>query len=251
MSALGGSGYDLSVSTYSQDGKIFQVEYAQKAVESGGTVIGVRGANCVVLAMDKPLISEMQVKGTPRISTVSVQAGMVGAGLAPDARAIANWSRNEAQQYKGFYHHEIPIKVLTERTSLFMHYSTISDAFRPFGTSMVLGGFDHDHAKPQLFMIEPSGKCYGYRGVAVGGNQTAVRNELEKLDFATLQPEQAVLEVARILYAVHDQTKQPRFEIELSWAAPQTNYKHVPVPHDLFVRAEDAAKQFLEDQDLS
>ena len=31
-----GTGYDLSVSTYSPDGRIFQVEYANKAVENSG-----------------------------------------------------------------------------------------------------------------------------------------------------------------------------------------------------------------------
>ena len=31
-----GTGYDLSASTYSPDGRIFQVEYAGKAVENSG-----------------------------------------------------------------------------------------------------------------------------------------------------------------------------------------------------------------------
>jgi 20S proteasome subunit alpha 7 len=31
-----GSGYDQSVSTYSPEGKLYQVEYAEKAVENSG-----------------------------------------------------------------------------------------------------------------------------------------------------------------------------------------------------------------------
>lgn len=34
-----GTGYDLSVTTYSPDGRIFQVEYANKAVENSGCVL--------------------------------------------------------------------------------------------------------------------------------------------------------------------------------------------------------------------
>lgn len=37
MSSIG-TGYDLSVSTYSPDGRIFQVEYAAKAAENSGCV---------------------------------------------------------------------------------------------------------------------------------------------------------------------------------------------------------------------
>lgn len=37
MSSIG-TGYDLSVSTYSPDGRLFQVEYANKAVEAAGYV---------------------------------------------------------------------------------------------------------------------------------------------------------------------------------------------------------------------
>ncbi len=34
MSGIG-TGYDLSATTYSPDGKVFQTEYAQKAVDNG------------------------------------------------------------------------------------------------------------------------------------------------------------------------------------------------------------------------
>lgn len=34
-----GAGYDYSCGTFSPDGRIFQVEYAQKAVENSGCVI--------------------------------------------------------------------------------------------------------------------------------------------------------------------------------------------------------------------
>lgn len=56
--------YDQSVSTFSPDGKIFQVEYAQKAVESAGTSIGVRCADGVILGVEKLLISKLLVPGS-------------------------------------------------------------------------------------------------------------------------------------------------------------------------------------------
>uniref|UniRef100_A0A8C9C014 Proteasome alpha-type subunits domain-containing protein n=1 Tax=Phocoena sinus TaxID=42100 RepID=A0A8C9C014_PHOSS len=37
-----GTGYDLSVSTFSPDGRVFHVEYAMKPVENSSTAIGIR-----------------------------------------------------------------------------------------------------------------------------------------------------------------------------------------------------------------
>uniref|UniRef100_A0A8D2AY48 Proteasome alpha-type subunits domain-containing protein n=1 Tax=Sciurus vulgaris TaxID=55149 RepID=A0A8D2AY48_SCIVU len=38
MSSMG-TGYDLSASTFSHDGRVFQVEYAMKAVENSSTAV--------------------------------------------------------------------------------------------------------------------------------------------------------------------------------------------------------------------
>ena len=40
-----GTGYDLSATTYSPDGRVFQVEYAAKATETKGYVY----ANCIII----------------------------------------------------------------------------------------------------------------------------------------------------------------------------------------------------------
>ena len=59
-----GSGYDQSVFTYSPEGRIFQVEYAQKAVEAGGTAVGVRCRDGVILGVEKLVASKMLVEGS-------------------------------------------------------------------------------------------------------------------------------------------------------------------------------------------
>ena len=52
-----GAGYDYAPTIYSPDGRIFQIEYAQKAIEAGGTSIGVKCKDGVVLANEKLLYS--------------------------------------------------------------------------------------------------------------------------------------------------------------------------------------------------
>ncbi|KAJ4454636.1 putative Proteasome subunit alpha type-3 [Paratrimastix pyriformis] len=244
-----GSGYDLSAGTYSQDGRVFQVEYAAKAVENSGNAIGIRGRDCVVLGVDKPRVSEMLVRAAPKNATLSQNIGMTSAGLVADCRTLANWCREECRSYKNQYHTEIPVRVLSERLSLEMQEHTTTSYYRPYGATVILGGFDEDHTKPQLFMVEPSGKSFGYRACSCGMNQSPARTELEKLDLPNLGAEEAVMTVARILHQIHDESKNLAFELELSWACAATGFRHVPVPPELLARAEEAAKRFLEERD--
>lgn len=62
MSSIG-SGYDLSADMFSPDGRVFQVEYAMKAVENGATIVGLRCKDGVVLATEKLISSSLHTAG--------------------------------------------------------------------------------------------------------------------------------------------------------------------------------------------
>jgi hypothetical protein len=73
-----GTGYDLLNSIFSPDGRNFQVEYAVKAVENGGTSIGIRCKDGVVLAVEKVITSKLLKAGAnKRIATVDTHLGVV------------------------------------------------------------------------------------------------------------------------------------------------------------------------------
>lgn len=70
--------YDLSASQFSPDGRVFQVEYAMKAVENSGTVIGLKGTDGIVLAAEKLILSKLHEAGTNRrIFNIDKHIGMV------------------------------------------------------------------------------------------------------------------------------------------------------------------------------
>lgn len=55
-----------------------QVEYASKAVENGGTAIGIRCKNGVVLAVEKIITSKLlKPRANKRIASVDRNFGMV------------------------------------------------------------------------------------------------------------------------------------------------------------------------------
>lgn len=242
-----GTGYDLSATTYAPDGKVFQIEYAGKAVENSGTAIAVCVKDGVVFGVEKLIISKMLVEGSNRRAhPVDKHAGMATAGLIADGRQINNRARSEASGYKNFYNDPIPIKVLAERLAGYIQNYTLYAHIRPFGSSVLIGGVDKNG--PQLFMIEPSGVVFGYYGCAAGKGRQAAKTELEKLKFSELTAREAVMEVARIIYMIHDEVKDKDFELELSWVCEESGRTYQQVPRDLKEAAERSAKAKLEDE---
>ncbi|KAN0132494.1 20S proteasome subunit [Lactarius tabidus] len=243
-----GTGYDLSASTYSPDGRIFQVEYANKAVDNSGTAIGLRVKDGVVLAVEKLVHSKLLVPGANRrIQTIDRHIGLASSGLLADGRHLSNRARDEASNYRDNYCEPSPLKALADRLGLYVQAYTLYSSVRPFGCSTILGGIDKDG--PSIYVIEPSGVFYGYNGAAVGKGRQLAKTELEKLKLSELTTREAVFEAARIIHLVHDDAKEKEFELEMSWIGDETNGRHVPVPRELFEEADRKAKEALENFD--
>ncbi|KAH8986167.1 20S proteasome subunit [Lactarius deliciosus] len=240
-----GTGYDLSASTYSPDGRIFQVEYANKAVDNSGTAIGLRVKDGVVLAVEKLVHSKLLVPGANRrIQTIDRHIGLASSGLLADGRHLSNRARDEAASFRDNYNEPAPLKALADRLGLYVQVYTLYSSVRPFGCSTILGGIDKNG--PSIYVIEPSGVFYGYNGAAIGKGRQLAKTELEKLKLSELTTREAVFEAARIIHLVHDDAKEKEFELELSWIGDETNGRHVPVPRDLFEEADRKAKEALE-----
>ncbi|MCJ1282073.1 hypothetical protein MMC26_001396 [Xylographa opegraphella] len=275
-----GTGYDLSNSVFSPDGRNFQVEYAVKAVENGGTAIGIRCKDGVVLAVEKIISSKLLKPGAnKRISTVDRNIGVVSSGLVPDGRHFVSRARDEASSWRSTYKGPIPTAALASRLGGYVQAYTLYSSVRPFGITAIVGGWDSESelpvdgqvgsgpkvgsggkvegAKaggPGLYMIEPSGLYWGYYGAATGKGRQTAKSELEKLDLAagTLSLHDGVKEAARIIYVAHEDTKDKEFELEISWISSldgPTKGRHEHVPKDILEEAEKAAQKSLEGED--
>jgi 20S proteasome subunit alpha 7 len=246
MSSIG-TGYDLSASQFSPDGRVFQVEYAQKAIENSGTAVALRGKDGVVFAVEKLVTSKLYEPGANRrLFSVDRHVGLAIAGLLADARQLVETARTEASNYRGEYGTPVPIQYLTDRVAMYMHAYTLYSAVRPFGCSLVLGTWDKVGG-PAMFMIDPSGVYNGYLGCAVGKAKQAAKTEMEKIKFSDMSCAELLKEAAKIIYTVHDSVKDKSFELELSWVGEHTNGLHQKVPADIHQAAEAYAKAALEE----
>lgn len=249
MSSIG-TGYDLSASQFSPDGRVFQVEHAQKAVENSGTVVALCGRDCVVVAVEKIVVSKLlEPTSGRRVFTVDAHIGLAFAGLITDARAVVKIARDEAADFRREYGAPIPTGFLARRVSAYMHAYTLYSYVRPFGCSVVVFGCSEQDG-PELFMVEPSGVNYGYYGCSMGKARQAAKTEIEKLKLQTLSQEQLMKEAAKIVTSVHDEVKDKDYEVEMSWVGKQTEYRHHMVPPDVHkATIEYANAALLEDSD--
>jgi 20S proteasome subunit alpha 7 len=85
---------------------------------------------------------------------------------------------------------------MADRISQYVSAYTLYSSVRPFGISALIATMDK--GGPGLYMVEPSGVCYGYMGAAIGKGRTLARTELEKLKFSELTCREAVKEAARM-----------------------------------------------------
>merc|ERR1711977_124073 len=245
-----GTGYDLSTTTFSPDGRVFQVEYAGKAVDSSGTTVALRCKDGIVFAVEKMVRSKMLVEGSNRrIFSAAKHVGMAFAGLQADARQLVNRARAEADAYKGQYGHDIPGHVLNERLASFMHLFTAYWSVRPFGASVLMG--THTRDGYELYMLDPSGTAYRYYAMALGKAKQAAKTELEKLNLDELSARDALFEVAKVIHGVHDEVKDKDFELELSWISDETNGEHRLVDKEMRDEISQRAKDALDEEDES
>ncbi|SCU96108.1 LAMI_0F05226g1_1 [Lachancea mirantina] len=240
-----GTGYDLSNSVFSPDGRNFQVEYAVKAVENGATSIGIKFDDGIVLAVEKLVTSKLLVPGkNMKIQTIDRHIGCAYSGLLPDGRHLVNRGREEAASFKKMYAEPIPIPALADRLGQYVQAHTLYNSVRPFGISAIFGGVDENG--PHLYLLEPSGTYWGYKGAATGKGRQSAKAELEKLisKRPNLNARESVLEAARIIYLAHEDNREKEFELEMSWCSiSETNGLHKSIPKDLFDEAVAFAKK--------
>ena len=185
--------YDRAITVFSPDGRLFQVEYAREAVRRGATTAGVVYADGVVLVADRriPNPKLAEAASLEKIHQIDDHVGCATAGLVADARVLVDHARLAAQINRVTYAEPISVEILVRRICDYKQQYTQFGGVRPFGTALLVGGYDDTGV--HLFETEPSGSLTSFRASATGGNKGPVMELFEQKYKPGLDVDQAVL----------------------------------------------------------
>ena len=206
-------GYDRSVGMFSPDGLILQVEYAEKAVQLGATVLGITTKEGIVFIGDRKITSKLLVKESlKKVFEIDEHIAIAGAGAMSDGRRLI-----EHAQYSANDHHakmQVPMDTLVlvkDIANVQQHYSQ-SGGLSPFGVSLLVGGFEDNTA--HLYQTTPSGMYMKFLARSVGVHAQKINEYLEEHYKQNISADNAIkLGLDAFKSALVDDFDKNRFDI--------------------------------------
>ncbi|EEB07477.2 20S proteasome component alpha 1 [Schizosaccharomyces japonicus yFS275] len=174
-------GFDRTITVFSPEGRLYQVEYAFKAFNNAGiTSASATGKNCACVVTQKKIPDKLVDASTVNhVFRISDSIGCVMTGSIADARAQVIRARAEAAEFEYKYGYPMPCDVLAKRMANINQVHTQRAAMRPLGVAMTIVSVDEEKG-PLLYKLDPAGFFIGYKATSAGPKQTETMNWLEK-----------------------------------------------------------------------
>ncbi|KAJ5107601.1 proteasome subunit alpha type-6 [Penicillium angulare] len=169
--------YDNDAVTFSPQGRIFQVEYAQEAVKQGSVVVGLVNKTHTVLVGLKRNAEELS-SYQKKIIEIDSHMAIAIAGLASDARVLSNFMKQQSLGSKMTYGRPIPLDRIVNQIGDRAQTNTQHYGKRPYGVGLLVAGVDE--AGPHLFEFQPSGLTHEMAACAIGARSQMARTYLER-----------------------------------------------------------------------
>jgi len=175
------SSYDRYLTIFSPEGRLYQVEYAFKAITGAGiTSIAVRGKDTVVVITQRKVPDKLLDPETiTHLFQITPTIGCAMTGMIADARAQVQRTRSEAAEFRYKFGYDITPGALAKRMANINQVYTQKAGMRPQGISMILIGVDAERG-PQIFKLDPAGYFVGFKATSSGQKQTEANNFLDK-----------------------------------------------------------------------
>jgi proteasome alpha subunit len=171
--------YDKSAAMWSPDGELVQLSYARKASEKGAAAVGmILDENTILLAgeiLDDPLVVKPD-----KIQEIDKRLYLIASGLSTDSNLLIGQARLVAQQHRLIYGEKISVRALAQRLGDLMARHTIQGGLRPFGTALLLAGFNPISREAELFFVDNGGSYFAVNAYAAGSGNERIIETLRK-----------------------------------------------------------------------
>lgn len=183
-------GYDRAATTFSPDGHILQVEYAEKTVRLGSASIGIVSQDGIVIVADKK-INDKLIVGESANKIFEVDEHIIGsaAGILSDARVLIERAQVIAQQNRMTYDSPVDILSIVKDISNVKQQFTQHPGVRPFGVAIMVAGVDNNAG---LYVSDITGNYVEYLATAIGENDEKIKEELRKSYKSTMNSKDAL-----------------------------------------------------------
>jgi 20S proteasome subunit alpha 3 len=208
--------YDAQTTTFSPEGRLYQVEYAMAALQNAPACVGILAKDGVCIAAEKKITAKLlaPAKSSEKMYKIDEHVFTAVAGLTADANILINFARVIAQKHKYKYGADMPVESLVQVLADYKHSYTQQGGLRPFGVGFLFAGWDKHHGY-QLYQSDPSGNYSGWKATAMGMNSQSATSTL-KSDYKedmTLAEAEAL--AVRILTKAMDTTNPSAEKVEV------------------------------------
>ncbi|WWC60768.1 uncharacterized protein I303_103344 [Kwoniella dejecticola CBS 10117] len=198
--------YDSDNTTFSPQGKLFQVEYALEAVKQGSAAIGLRSKTHAVLLTLKRSTGELATY-QKKLIRIDDHVGVAIAGLTSDARVLSNFMRQQAMRSRMTYGRAIPVGRIVQSIADRAQTNTQEYGRRPYGVGFLVIG--QDETGPHLYEFSPAGTAFEYYAHSIGARSQSAKTYLEK-NFESFENATLPELINHGLSALHDTLQQDK-----------------------------------------
>ncbi|KAL0486750.1 proteasome subunit alpha [Acrasis kona] len=209
--------YDGRTTTFSPEGRLYQVEYAMEAISHAGTSLGILSKDGIVLAAEKKIISKLldSDKKAEKMYKLDGHIACSVAGITADANILIQYARLAAQRYHFQYQEPIPVENLVKMLCDTKQGYTQFGGQRPFGVSLLYAGWD-PYFGFQLYHSDPSGNYGGWKATAIGANFQGAQSILKQDWRDDLTIQEASLLAIKVMSKTMDSTSLSPEKLEFA-----------------------------------
>ncbi len=169
--------YDSDITTWSPQGRIYQIEYAMEAVKQGSAAVALKSKTHAVIATLKRATSEL-ASYQKKIFKIDEHLGIAIAGLTADARVLSKYMRSECLNHKYVYGSALQAGRLVQAVADKSQVHTQRYGRRPYGVGLLVAAYDRTGA--HVYETCPSGNAFDMHAQAIGARSQSARTYLER-----------------------------------------------------------------------
>ena len=202
-------GYDRSLTMFSPEGRLYQVEYALEAVRRGTLCIGLKSNAGAALITRKKFTKLMDPSTIQKIFRMDEHIGCSISGLHADSRILVDYARVQCQVHRLTYDEPVRIKTITRKLADIKQQYTQHGGVRPFGSALLIIGVDPD-GMPRIMTTSPSGTYWAWKGTTMGRNADQAREKLNE----ELKDEMSMEEIIKLAISILREATEEDIEDE-------------------------------------